>query len=95
MRAQRDNAKVLVRDVVRDVGFRRELKEQLTQEVRREHGFEIDRGWGRGMGRRLIQGLLLRRHGWERDLTRCESYLRVGKTTQTGCDEHLRFTHPL
>jgi len=50
VRAQRD-AKVLVRDVVRDVGLRRELKEQLTQEVRREHGFEIDRGWGREMGR--------------------------------------------
>jgi len=51
VRAQRDNGKALVRDVQRDVGLQRELKQQRAQEVRRERGFEIDRGWGRGMGR--------------------------------------------
>lgn len=51
VRAQRDNGNVLVRDVVRDVGLRREVEREEEKQRRanaiklaREH--KIDRGWG-------------------------------------------------
>jgi hypothetical protein len=61
VRAQRDNGKVLVRDVLRDVGFRKEIELERTQEEKRlravalelereqkiDRGPNIDRGHGR------------------------------------------------
>jgi hypothetical protein len=61
VRAQRDNGKVLVRDVLRDVGFRKEIELERAQEEKRlraaalelqreqklDRGSNIDRGRGR------------------------------------------------
>jgi len=50
-RAQRDNGKVLVRDVARDVTLRLAHERQRAQEIGRKRGPEIDLGRGPRIGR--------------------------------------------
>jgi hypothetical protein len=58
VRAQRDTGKVLVRDVLREVGFRKEMELERAQEEKRLRTWERSRGRALLRARRVAQPLL-------------------------------------